>query len=220
MLIVPAGSNRRDWVPSNPEELVKTASVEDGSETVERDEVLEAAMSVLESKEAETEEEVVEAEEKCECEKCECDPCECDDVKEAGDCCAEDEEVEIVLEDEPVEVAEEIEVEVETEDKVEDAVESIELALEDIKEAVGCEDEDEEVEDTTEFVADEVSDSVEEVEAEEEVEEEHEGCFATANGVFQRLAKTSPEVQKEIGSYWKELGLPSDYVDLMFKNYE
>jgi hypothetical protein len=104
-------------------------------------------------------------------------------------------------------------------DAVEEAVETIELALEEIKDAVGCEDGD--VEDTTDFVADEVNDSVVEVEDEANEVEEDEGCFATQSGKFERLAKVSPEVQKEIADYWKnDLGYPADYVDLMFKNYE
>jgi hypothetical protein len=126
--------------------------------------------------------------------------------------------------DAPVEEVSE-EVEVGGDDAVEEAVETIELALEEIKDAVGCEDGDVDgdVEDTTDFVADEVNDSVVEVEEDEVLEEEEAGagCFATKSGKFERLAKVSPEVQKEIADYWKnDLGYPADYVDLMFKNYE
>jgi hypothetical protein len=130
-MIVPAGGNRREWVPSDPDQLVKTASNEDGSEVVEKDDLLEAAMGVLENQKQIEASDKDEDCEKC-CEECDCDPCECEskeekeaskegdiveaseegEATEAGALCGDEhEEIEIVLEDAPVEeVSEEVEV--------------------------------------------------------------------------------------------------------------
>jgi hypothetical protein len=80
-MIVPAGGNRREWVPSDPDQLVKTASTEDGSEVVEKDDLLEAAMGVLENQKQVEASDKDEDCEKC-CEECDCDPCECESKEE------------------------------------------------------------------------------------------------------------------------------------------
>jgi len=152
-VIVPAGSKRREWVPQDP--MVRTASTE--GEEQPKDELLEAAMGVLD-RQAQEEAVVIEAAEKCEkCEKC-CDECECekevkadadeDEVKEASIC--EEGEPEIACEEEatdPEAVLEEVSddgvvteeeeevVEEAAVEKIKGAVEVIEIALEEVTEA-------------------------------------------------------------------------------------
>jgi len=192
-VIVPAGSKRREWVPEDP--MTRTASAE-GAEVVEKDELLEAAMGVLD-RQAKEEEVVVEV------------------PAEAPAAVLEE-----VSDDGVVTEKEEEEVEVAVEDQVKDAVETIEVALEEVKEAVGVQEEvHEEVGVGDESAVDEVTFTEEVVE--DSVEAEEEPVVASSEEEFCRFAKISPQNRAKVADYWKNsLGYPPDYVDLLTKDYE
>lgn len=152
-IIVPAG-RKPEWVPSDDEKLMKTASTGEASEVQEVDEVYEAAKGFLEAQEAEAQiKEAGEDKSECKCkDECKCeDECKCKDeckcssddkeVKEAGFGCADEEVVELeVTEPESVEeVSDESEEEAagsvadavrEVEDKAAEAEEKVEQVLE------------------------------------------------------------------------------------------
>jgi len=234
-VIVPAGSNRREWVPENP--MVKTASTE--VEEQPRDELLEAAMGVLD-RQAEQEEVVVEAAENCEkCHKC-ADDCECE--KEACIASEEDEvevdvEVDVEPSEDPDEVLEEVKedgivteeeeevVEEAAIEKIKGAVETIEVALEEVEDAEEALGKVKEAIGTVEEVHEEMNeDKNDEVSFTEEVIEdsvEEEPVVASSEEEFCRFAKISPKNRAKVADYWKNsLGYPSDYVDLLTKDYE
>jgi hypothetical protein len=246
-VIVPAGKNRRDWVPQDSS-LVKTASTEEAVEP--KDELLEAAKGVLAKQEEEV---VVEAAEKCEAcgkiaEECECEPEVDAEQKEAGMACGEEEcpecdEVEIEVEEteeteEPEEVLEEVKedgvvteeeeevVEEAAVEKIKGAVETIEVALEEVSDAEEALSKVKDAVETVEEVHDEMEDGEEadEVSFTEEVIEdsvEDEPVVASSEEEFCKFAKISPKNRAKIADYWKNsLGYPADYVDLLTKDYE
>ena len=246
-VIVPAGKNRREWVPQG-DPMVRTANTGDESNEP-KDELLEAAKGVL-SRQAEEESVDVEASEDCKkCNKC-AEECECDkEVKEG--CVAEDEDCEVEIEveetkeptEEPEEVLEDVKedgvvteeeeevVEEAAVEKIKGAVEVIEVALEEVtdaeealskvKEAVETVEEvHEEMEDGTEETSD-VSFTEEIVEDSVEEDEGDEAVYAGSNEEFQRFAKISTKNRAKVANYWKNsLGYPADYVDLLTKDYE
>ena len=235
-VIVPAGSKRRDWVPQDP--MVKTAST-DVDEPV-KDELLEAAMGVLERQEevvVAAEDEEVKDDEEVKAEEAE----EAEEVKEA--CVAADgsevdvevKEPEAVLEevsDDGVVTEEEEEVvEQAAVEKIKSAVEEIEVALEEVvdaeealtkvKDAIGTVEEVHEemgVEKTDEDETGDVSFTEEVI---KDSVEEDEPVIASSEEEFCRFAKISPKNRSKLAKYWKNaLGYPADYVDLLTKDYE
>jgi len=245
-VIVPAGKKRREWVPQDP--MVKTASAEGAEVEEPKDELLEAAMGVLD-RQAE--------EEKCDQPECEEKEIKAEDdteVVEAGESCDEECEIEIEIEEEPAspdEVLDEVKedgvvteeeeevIEEAAVEKIKGAVEVIEVALEEVvdaeealekvKDAIGTVEEvheemaaDTDKPEEAEEDGDEVSFTEEVVEdSVEEAAEEGDEVLAGSNEEFQRFAKISPKNRAKVADYWKNsLGYPADYVDLLTKDYE
>ena len=217
-VIVPAGSKRREWVPQNP--MVKTASTDsDSEEQPVKDELLEAAMGVLD-RQAEDEDEVKEA--------CICEDGDAEieiEVEESPDAVLEEVSDDGVVTEEEEEIVEQAAVE-----KIKGAVEEIELALEEVvdaeealtkvKDAIGTVEEVHEEMGVKTEEADEVSFTEEVIE--DSVEEEtEEPVIASSPEEFCRFAKISPKNRTKLADYWKNtLGYPADYVDLLTKDYE
>ena len=138
------------------------------------------------------------------------------------------------------ETGEEVSEEACCDEEVVDALDNLEEAVEEVKDAV----KDTHEEDEEEFVVleedegDEVVDEGEvtfEVSVEDDNTEEEEDLYvksedeekdqntvqAASNDDFVKLSHISPETRKKTAEFWKnELGYPSDYVDLMVKNYK
>lgn len=232
-VIVPAGKNRRDWVPQESA-LVKTANTEEAVEP--KDELLEAAMGVLKRQE----EVVVEAavEKVCKCaEECKCDGdcncaegCKCEETTEACTASHEEEcdeveiEVEVEEEKEPEEVLDEVKedgvvteeeeevVEQAAVEKIKGAVETIEIALEEVTDAEEALTKVKEAVETVEEVHEEMGEGTEETEdtgevsfTEEIVEDsvEDEPVVASSEEEFCKFAKISPKNRAKIANYWK-----------------
>ena len=210
-MIVPAGKNRMEWAPIEGL-LVKTAST--GAKEV-KDDLLTAAKKVIAEMECKSDE-AFEKKEECP---------ECTDKPVV-------EEIEVSIEDDPkaelekaeadgvVTENEEEAIEETVEEKVEGAVEEIEVILEEVKEAIGVQEEAhaEEVAfepeaDKTEFVADKAEEAVE-----DKGDSKENFNFAGSEEEFCRYAKISPKNKAKLNDYWKNvLGFPSDWVDLLTK---
>ena len=123
--------------------------------------------------------------------------------------------------------------------EVQEAVEKIKEAAEQIEEAVlNISDVQIEEEPEMEEVSIEIEDDVDELDAledaegaeevpgvieddEEEVDVEKEGCTASSEEQFMKLAMISPSNRKKLVDYWTNvLNYPADYVKLMVKDYE
>ncbi len=214
-MIMPAGNKKLDWV-AGLEKLTKTAGVEtDGVE--ERDDLFEAAKGVVDR----------------------CNVCDREvEVKDEAPM-AEVDSVEVSEVVDPVEETEapievsEVEIDIpEEECCVDDAVEKIEVAIEGLEEAkeaiqeVSKTEEVEEVEIEIEDDSDidsekiDIPGVVEETEETEDEIVEGKDCTASAEE-FCKFAKISPKNRQKLADYWKNaLGYPSDYVDLLVKDYE
>jgi len=239
-MITPVGKKNFEWAPQEENEKVKTSSQAQYDALVEAGIVPGVDEEAFEDKQgkedgigcgvAQDELAVVEVDI---CEPCE-EPCEeggglglgVEEVAEEGGSGDVQEAVA-----ELVEKAEQAE---EVAEAVTDALERVEEAVQDVKSAVGVADEVtdvvevdlEETDDDGDDDGDDVIDTTPEdelvVESEDDDKEDSDNeKTASAEDDFVKFAKISPKNRKKLRNYWiSALGYPSEYVNLMTKDYE
>lgn len=234
-MIVPAGKNKLDWIPSVSEGLKKTASVNSDEDTGSSlydiaKRVVEADCAVCGAKDGEGSSEVSKEDEVV---VIETDGVDGEVANEVAN-----EVVEEVSEEVPEEVEIELEVEEdvgEVVDTVEEAVEKVEEAVSELKEVVtdGEVAEDGVCEDVAKCEETEECNEVKEfdIPGEKEVDGDVvvETCMASEDNKMKKntasfeqfipIASISKKNKAELKKYWVEyLGFPKDYVDLMIQD--
>ena len=240
-MIVPAGNKKIDWSPKETK-LEKTAATSVSQDIEDNNPLYIAAKKYLEAK---ADGETCDTGKKCPCEciddKCKEDKKEVKAGTEFGAKPANEAPAnEAPLKDESgaiieIETPEGEKKEDDGKDKIEVAVEKIDDAVVELKDAVGMVNEAEEEE--VEIEIDDISapsipgkeDSKDGLLVESdpmsncacaEKQEVEINKEASTDDDFCKYAKLSPANKMKLAKYWKDLGFPKEYVDLMTKDYE